>query len=375
MVSDPISRGDKWCLTLFPYDSAVIRRQAMRNVNPRHQSRLLRNPRRAVSRGFTLIEMAVVVVIVITLMSLGLGVLNSQLTSAAHAETKKRQAVIKEALVAYLGAHKRLPCPDVPNNTNGAGDTSQVTGLEDRAGGVPTGACSSTLGVVPYATLGLSRELALDGWGNFMSYSLPTGSTTKCPAGGDWSLSTCFGAAKDSPYEVVEGTVSASTSVATNVLAVVVSHGPNGFAAWASQGTRNVLPSRCEEAHNAIASIADCTLTDNRFYRGERSGIDDVLAYVTRDEAINTLAVQGTLKSAEAQVAEDLRQLGSAWTDELLDDCSGSPPAMKDPWGNDYIATSGAWPYTICSTRGGSPATPACVYIYETDMSKLGAPC
>lgn len=342
-----------------------------------------------VARGFTLIEMAVVVVIVITLMSLGLGVLNTQLASAAQSETKKRQAVIRGALIAYLGTNKRLPCPDVPNNTNGSSDTSQVTGAEDRTGGVSTGACSGTIGVVPYTTLGLSREVALDGWGNFMSYSLATGGAP-CPGTGvDWSLSACFGAAKGAPYAVFEGTVAAPVSVSSNVLAVIVSHGPNGFAAWASQGTRNVLPSRCEEAHNAIAMVAGCTLTANRFYRGERSDVDDVLAYVTRDEAINTLALQGTLKSAEAQVMEDLARLKNNTRYEKVQTCVTSPITDLDPWGNAYgrvegVAASGL-PICLCSTRGSgafppgpaagtncSPAAPTtCVQIDESEVNLL----
>jgi prepilin-type N-terminal cleavage/methylation domain-containing protein len=63
------------------------------------------------SRGFTLIELSIVVVIISMLLSLGLGVLNAQLVSAAHSETKKRQAIVQDALTAYLGAHKRLALP------------------------------------------------------------------------------------------------------------------------------------------------------------------------------------------------------------------------------------------------------------------------
>jgi prepilin-type N-terminal cleavage/methylation domain-containing protein len=328
------------------------------------------------SRGFTLIELSIVVVIISMLLSLGLGVLNAQLVSAAHSETKKRQAIIQDALTAYLGANKRLPCPDVPNNTHGAIDTSQVTGAEDRTGGLATGVCSGNIGVVPYATLGLGREVALDGWGNFMSYSIPAGSGT-CPGTGiNWSLADCFGAAKTAPYSLFEGTVVAPTPAASNVLAMVISHGPNGFAAWGRQGSRNVMPLRCEETHNAMVTVTGCALTPNAFYKGDRTDVDDVVIALTRDEAINTLVKQGTLKSADGQVKDELGQLRSAWMDSLLSDCSSSPPTMvDDPWGNVYIPTNDGWPYTICSTRGGEGATPTCVSIYKTDMISLGATC
>lgn len=322
-------------------------------------------------RGFTLVELTVVVVIVAMLLSLGLGALNAQLLSANYAQTKGRQTLIKDALTAYLGANKRLPCPDMPNNTNGGADASQVTGLEDRVGGVATGACSGSIGVVPYATLGLGREIALDGWGNFMSYSLPSGGTP-CPGIGiDWSLTACFGTAKTSPYSLFDGTVATPVLTATNVIAIVVSHGPNGLAAWAQQGSRNALPIGCEEAHNAIATVSGCTLTANAFFKGERPEVDDVVAYLTRDEAINTLAKQGAIKSVDGQVADDLGQLRSSWMDSLLTNCAAPAPAMvRDPWGNPYAA-SALWPYSICSTRGGGVATPACAFIYKIDLNTV----
>ena len=351
----------------------------------------LQGPSAKPSSGFTLIEMAVVVVIVSIMLTLGLGALNSRLLSVAHSETKKRQALVNDALTAYLGANKRLPCPDIPNNTHGTADTSQVTGAEDRTGGVVTGACSGTIGVVPYATLGLGRELAMDGWGNFMSYSIPAGSGT-CPGTGvNWSLSACFGAAKTSPYSLFEGAVAAPALAASNVLTVVVSHGANGFAAWAKQGSRNVLPSRCEEAHNAIATVAGCTLTANAFYAGDRSDVDDVVAPLTRDQAINALVKQGTLKSSEGQVAEDLARLRN---DKLYakvsnPDCSQSVGSTSDldPWGNSYGVVEGTasnrLPICICATHGSgslpappgtacSPVAPTtCVQIRDSDVNLL----
>lgn len=337
-------------------------------------------------RGFTLVEMAVVVIIVTMLVSLGLGVLNAQLASAAQAETKKRQALILDALTAYLGANQRLPCPDIPNRTHDTADASQVTGAEDRAGGLASGTCSGQIGVVPYATLGLSRETALDGWGNFMSYSLPAGSGA-CPGTGvNWALSACFGSAKGSPYSVSEGTVAAPVAVAANVLAVVVSHGPNGFAAWARQGTRNVLPTRCEEAHNAIATIGGCTLTANAFFRGERAEVDDVVGFLTRDEAINALVKQGTLKSPDGAVVEDLARLRNDKLYEKVLDCAAPPSAItdRDPWGNLYglvegVSSSGL-PLCICSTRGAgalpsatcvAAAPTTCVRVNESDVNVL----
>lgn len=309
------------------------------------------------------------------MLSLGLGVLNAQLISANYTETKKRQAVIKDALTAYLGANKRLPCPDVPNQTGESIDASQISGIEDKTS---SGACARNFGVIPYASLGIGRDIALDGWGNFMSYGIPSPSGT-CPSGVDWSRSLCFGAGKTSPITFNEGSVTAITASVTNVIAIVVSHGPNGFGAWAQQGTQNVLPTGCEEAQNTASSVSGCTYEQNKFFKGERADVDDVLAALTRDEAINMLAKSGTLKTAEGQVLEELSRYRDIWMYSLLSTaCSSSAtspteqsPKPVDPWGNTYVTTAVSPNYAICSTRGDVLSSPICSSFTKSELNLM----
>jgi type II secretory pathway pseudopilin PulG len=294
------------------------------------------------SRGFSLIEIAVVVAIMMTLLTLGLGLMNAQVNSSAVTVTKKRQEAIKDALIAYLGANKRLPCPYVP--TSGTTVTGQA----------PAPACAG-IGIVPFATLGLGRDIAEDGWGNFFSYRVYADAPTPtCPGPGwDWSNSDCFGEGKDgsnpskTALTINDGTVASPTSLfgqGVAVVAVVISHGANGLGAWAAQGTRNAAATTCEEAHNTfnLTAPSGCTLTANTFYRGEQEGNDDVVAYLTAGEALQTLVKQGAIKSAAAQVSEDLQQLFENAVDAKLKKCSSSlyqppfPSSPLDPWGEPY---------------------------------------
>src|SRR5215203_5882256 len=142
------------------------------------------------SRGFSLVEIAVVVLIALVLLSLGLTAINAQLSSAAYSLTKKRQDGIKDALISYLGTRRSFPCPYVPV----AG--TAVTGLAPALAVGPPPSCAS-FGTVPYASLGLAREAAEDGWGNLFSYrvySIPA----NCPtvSGTDWTNPSCFTAGK-----------------------------------------------------------------------------------------------------------------------------------------------------------------------------------
>ena len=352
------------------------------------------------SRGFTLVEMAVVVVIIAALLTLGLGALNAQLSSASYTTTKQRQAAIKDALIAYLGSNKSFPCPQTP--TVGTGPK----GLSSAKSGTPP---TCQFGIVPFSTLGLAREVAQDGWGNFFSYQVYAQATLVCPGLGiDWGNSICFGSGKiNSGFTVNDGTVSAPTLLTSTVVAVVISHGPNGLGAWGAQGTRNVAPTTCEEFNNAVNMAPlplSCTLTPNVFYKGESQDRDDVVGYLTASDAIQQLVKQGAINSASAQVNTDLQTLydqtlGAKRAGILI---SGSPPTavctnsvsglqFPDPWGNSYVVGEqgvGNFPICICSgnsatlasplTCSAAPPTAVCKFIdqpsFNSYLFKQGAP-
>ncbi len=117
--------------------------------------------------GFTLTEMAVVLVIVALLLGGMLIPLGTQQDIRAERETQARLAQIQEALIGYAAANGRLPCP-----------ANASSGQEDPIGG---GACASTsngvaYGFAPGATLGLSsldgNGHVLDGWAQPIRYAV-----------------------------------------------------------------------------------------------------------------------------------------------------------------------------------------------------------
>src|SRR5688500_14370425 len=118
---------------------------------------------RPANRGFSLVELSVVVLIIGIIITMGIGTWTANLENQAHAATAQRKLAIKDALTGYLRRNNRLPCPDA--------DFTAFDGLENRATpGNPATACSAAFGILPYVTLGLSRDAVRDGWGNFFSY-------------------------------------------------------------------------------------------------------------------------------------------------------------------------------------------------------------
>lgn len=126
-------------------------------------------PRRLTfSRGFTLIELALVLVIVAIFLGGMLMTMGAQDENRRYNDTRATMATAQEALLGYAAAHGRLPCPA----------SAASNGLEDPVGG---GACTASanmvaLGFVPAATLGLApidnAGRLVDGWGIPLRYAV-----------------------------------------------------------------------------------------------------------------------------------------------------------------------------------------------------------
>lgn len=118
--------------------------------------------------GFTLVELAIVLVIVGVLLGGLLVPLSAQMDQRNVSDTQKTLSDIKEALIGYAIVYGRLPCP--------ASSTSN--GTESFAsGGSAGGNCSNFWnGFVPAATLGItpvdSQGYAIDAWNNRIHYAV-----------------------------------------------------------------------------------------------------------------------------------------------------------------------------------------------------------
>lgn len=328
--------------------------------------------RKRSQNGFTLIEMAVVVVIIGILMAAGLKVAGVQRDAAAYSATRTKQEAIKQALINYLRNNRRLPCPDsrVGWGNDGAAFAigSAPDGIENRADAGanpinPAVGCDARVGVLPWATLGLARDAALDGFGNFFTYFVSAPVATA----NDWNITANFrsgllgGITRQERFD----NAPALNPVAPDAVVAVVSHGKNGLGAFTTKGSQNVMPLVAnalfvDEGENANGDAVYIQRDTNNDPAANGGVYDDVVMMLTPDDLISPLAKEGTMKSAMAQAMEDLETL-KFQVIELkrvavnAGTCVSTiaVPALNDPWGVAYTMApndGSVFPITISSS-------------------------
>lgn len=231
-------------------------------------------------RGFTLLELAVVLVIVGTMLTLGIAAFNAQVTTSAYTKTKAKMEVIKDALIVHLAIHDRLPCPDtIDTPANMPFNGKENCGAAD-------------YGVVPFAQLGLPPEAVIDGWDNLIYYKVSSGTP-------NWTVPRII-APTDAGSIVLQTRDNSGNlfDISTQLVAVLISHGKNGQGAFTKKGTRTVTPSSDDESENTDDDNTFVTrpLSEDTSASGGGT-FDDLVVPVSSGELIGPLIKSGQLKS------------------------------------------------------------------------------
>jgi prepilin-type N-terminal cleavage/methylation domain-containing protein len=134
--------------------------------------------------GFTLIEIAVVLVVLSILLAAVAIPIATQLNQRRATETQRTLDIANQALIGFASVSGRLPCPATDGGSVGIANSFGVEAFA--AGGTEAnGNCAVWVGYVPAVTLGLSpvdsQGFLVDGWGtkaNRIRYSVWGGSLT-----------------------------------------------------------------------------------------------------------------------------------------------------------------------------------------------------
>lgn len=229
-------------------------------------------------KGFTLVEIAIVLAIIALLVGGMLVPISAQIDQQKIVETGKSIDLIKDALTGFAVANGYLPCPAV----------SATNGTEDRTSGSCTG--GKRVGFVPWVTLGTPQ---LDAWGHLFRYSVtPAFASSAAPI----SLTTLTDITIK--YRDASGNL-VNLSNLGGIPVVVLSHGKDGFGATNAQGIAQIPPpaANVDEITNANATNATTFVARTQVSDPTTQGgaFDDIVDWVSPYILIDRMVASGTL--------------------------------------------------------------------------------
>lgn len=184
------------------------------------------------SRGFSLLELAIVIIIIAIITGISLKMGEGALESARRAQTQNKMQLIEEALLAFRRDNQRLPCPgDASLSEDDANHGIEAANWGSCVGGAPAANFSSASvieGSVPFRTLNLPETFMYDGWGRKFVYAVDANAT-------DYRAFQTIGLS-DSCGIAVEDEAGGDRTM--GAVYALVSFGSVGHGAYQQNGTR-----------------------------------------------------------------------------------------------------------------------------------------
>jgi prepilin-type N-terminal cleavage/methylation domain-containing protein len=205
-------------------------------------------------RGFSLIEMAVVLAIVGLLLGGLLPSISGQIEQQRRNETRKYMTEVRDALLGYAIANKHLPCPAT------AGDGIAATTCTTVA---------SQTGSLPYKDLGVVDK---DAYGNILVYAV-----------------TKEFANSATPFTLITTGAANTMRICTTSLCTA-SLTNNAVVVIVSPGANRATPASPDEVKNATAGTTDFVshdLSQNTF--------DDLVIWISPNTLFNRMVAAGQI--------------------------------------------------------------------------------
>ncbi len=202
-------------------------------------------------KGFSLIEMAVVLVIVGLLVGGLIVQLETQIDYSYIKETEKTLVQVKEALLGYVVINGLLPYPA----------SNSDLGTEDLG-------MAGNIGYLPWAALGVGKE---DAWGRPFRY--------RCNQ--DYATSLILTTVLTNNTNDLTIKLRNNAMLANNAIAIVFSEGKNGSPDADNNNTDNVFTQDSYTPGNSASGIAT---------------FDDSLIWVSKNVLANRLVIAGRLR-------------------------------------------------------------------------------
>jgi len=298
-------------------------------------------------RGFSLIELSMVMIIGGILLAGAISIGSAQLENARISSTQKKQEVIKIALMAFISINRRFPCPAIANLSEGAvgyGKEAQNQGTctgTTRISGA-TASDHNVRGVIPWQTLNLSDGDGVDGYGRRFTYQVRLNQTSPI-ASDSAGFTGNIDILDERRNKVIDDAVTA----------VILSHGNDGYGAY--------LPVTGARM-NRGPTTADDTLENNdddreyvqkSYSMDENDPFDDIISWLNPSFLNYKLIEMSVLTSPSSSINQGFDSIFNAagqvsGNQVPFADCSSS----RNPNGrSNNNCTSGITPWVTLSVN------------------------
>lgn len=297
--------------------------------------------------GFTLLEMAVVLVIVTLIAGAGLSMVSALRTNQGVSTARTKQEAFKSALITFISRNQRLPCPAIETLAPGAVGYGVENGGPGACGATAIAGGAVQRGVLPWVSLGLSDADALDGWNNRFSYFVvqvaTANPTPAAPLSGmRGGIAVHSGTPVALGLPATGNQINAcSTTPGDNgcniaAVALIVSYGDNGSGAFTANGKQLPPPIATAVLELENTDTADASFVQTGYSTNEANPFDDILLAMAPADLLGPLERNGSLQSARSITNERMTALRDSVNLAIVDANGFTPPEptpQNDGWG------------------------------------------
>jgi prepilin-type N-terminal cleavage/methylation domain-containing protein len=227
--------------------------------------------------GFSLIELAVAIVVIALLLGSLLVPLSTQVDQRRYAETQTQLEHVRDALIGFALVHRYLPCPAI-SATDGHESPRDASGI-----------CTTRVGIVPWAALGVAPQ---DAWDNLIRYSVTPKFTQS-------TLNNFFGLDDTGDIKIFTRDNTGAVIDISNdeIPAVILSHGKNGYGATSTSDIARAVPGSWtgDESENASNTDAFYFRTRSEVTTATGGEFDDVVSWISLNQLMARMVSAGRL--------------------------------------------------------------------------------